>query len=273
MARNVGTETMYFMLEHDRRFSIYSMCGGVELTGYAGAAKMSFWTGSSKHFLSQWEGPYPYDFRKKNSDDRCEGLIQSQNVFFIEDSQLESTSVLGKVHDILGFKHLLHLHLDVSKLMKECTFKFLVSNRVMTKLGAVVEQSQLLSQMRVPFLSGVNSLLAAINRDAIVPGLPVHVCSKGCSMPLWGLVLNRSVRGKLEGNDYLTVDMLSLIMKAYIDLEIGFQNDANMTFSFADLILAFTTRNQIRRPKLCTWLWPRVIPGRTLKSKQRRLGA
>lgn len=123
---------------------------------------------------------------RKNADDRRKDLSISQNAFSFEDSQFVSTSILSKVYDIYGFEPLQNLDLGIFKLLKECTFKFIGSDRVMKMPDVVEKQSHPLSQMRVSILHGINSLLVAIDREAGVPGIHADFSIKGCSMQLNG---------------------------------------------------------------------------------------
>lgn len=81
-------------------------------------------------------------FVKKISNDRLTDLFQSQNSFFLEDSQLPPTSVLGNFYNIFGFELPHILYLGKSKLLKECAFRFLGSERATPKSRRVVERRQ-----------------------------------------------------------------------------------------------------------------------------------
>lgn len=76
---------------------------------------------------------------KENVDDRLKGLFLLQNPSFIEDSELSSSYVLDKVCNTVGFEPLHILHLGISKLLNECTFKILCLDKVITSSSVVVE--------------------------------------------------------------------------------------------------------------------------------------
>lgn len=69
----------------------------------------------------------------KDANDCLEDFSLSQNASSLRDSQLESTSLLVKVYNMLDFEPLHNLHKRKSKLLKECTFKFHGPYRAMTK--------------------------------------------------------------------------------------------------------------------------------------------
>lgn len=69
-------------------------------------------------------------------------------------------------------------HIRTSKLPKESWFRFLSSNRVMTKPGDVERKIQRLSQMTLSPLRGGNFLRTAIERESGVPGLHVDYSAK-----------------------------------------------------------------------------------------------
>lgn len=83
--------------------------------------------------------------RRKSGNDYHKDLFLSENESFIEESQLASASVLVKVYNMFGFELLQNPQSDILKLLEECTFKFIGSNRVMREPGGVAEQRQLLS--------------------------------------------------------------------------------------------------------------------------------
>lgn len=86
-----------------------------------------------------------------------------------------------------------------------------------------------LNGIRVSILCEVNVLLAAIGRNASVPGLNVDFSSKLRSMKLHGLFLSCDVRAMLGGNDYRAVHMIFQVIRIYLYRAAWFQNEANMT--------------------------------------------
>lgn len=117
-----------------------------------------------------------------NTNDPLRDFSISPNTSFIEEFQLASTSVMGTVYGMFGFELLHNLHLDISKLLNECTFKYFGLVRVTTKPSGVVEKRQPQSKVRVCILRGANSLRAAIDLKAYVLGLHVYFYSMVCSM-------------------------------------------------------------------------------------------
>lgn len=116
-----------------------------------------------------------------------------------------------------------------SKLLNEFTFKFFDSDKVMTKPSEVVDQRNTLLEMRFFIPRGLNFLLAASDIDADVPELYVDYSSNGYSIQLNGHFLDKGVRVMVGRKGYLKVDVLFLIIGAYIDRVIWFQKCANMT--------------------------------------------
>lgn len=98
----------------------------------------------------------------------------------------------------------------------------------MPKPSDAGKQRKPLSRMRSSILLGMKFFLVVIDWNAGVSGLHEDFSSKGCSMQLNILFLNRGVRGMLGWKDYLAVDILFLIIGVYIDCATVFQNDANM---------------------------------------------
>lgn len=164
--QNFSTETMYSIHGQNARFSNYLMKKSSEHTGYAGEVKIFVCTGSIRQFPSWWGSPYSYVWAIINENDCLKDLPLSQNAFFSEKSQLALilVSVLGKNYEIFGFGPIQNLHLGMSKLLNECTFKFISSDRVIVKPSGVERQRRSLSQMRVSILHRANSLLAATVR-------------------------------------------------------------------------------------------------------------
>lgn len=70
-------------------------------------------------------------------------------------------------------------------------------------------------------LCGVGSLLAAIGREAGVPGQHVYFSNKNCSIHLSNVFLNSGVRRMLERKDYCAEDSVFLTIQACIDRAIG----------------------------------------------------
>lgn len=100
---------------------------------------------------------------------------------------------------------------------------------MVTRLGCVERQRQLLSRLRVFILRGFNSLLAASKREAGVSGLDVNVSINGFSDHLCGLFLLGDVCEMLNGKDYHAENMVTPIIEVYIDCATRFQNDPKMT--------------------------------------------
>lgn len=147
----------------------------------------------------------------------------SRNPFVLEIAQLASTSLLCTVYNIFRFELLHELHLSVSKLLKDCLFMFIVSERVMSKPDGVERQRQPLSRLKVTILCGTNSLLAAIDQEAAVSGPQVDFSAERCSLRLDGLFLNRSVCELLDMKDHRTVDLESPNIETCIDRATGLQ--------------------------------------------------
>lgn len=81
--------------------------------------------------------------------------------------------------------------------------------------------------MRVSILRVVNSLLAAIDRAAGVPGQQLYFSIKVYYMQLNSLFLGSGFRGMLEGKDYRAVDIIFSIIAAHIDRATETQNEPN----------------------------------------------
>lgn len=78
-------------------------------------------------------------------------------------------------------------------------------------------------------LRGVNSILAASERNADVSVQHVNFPSKDCSMQLNGLFLNRSILGIILEKHYCAVATVFSIIGAYISPATRFYKDAFMT--------------------------------------------
>lgn len=86
----------------------------------------------------------------------------------------------------------------MSKLLKECTFKFLGSDKAVTKPGGVEEHRKPLRNKTVSMSRDVNYLLTVTYQSAGVPKLPLGLSSMVCSMQLNRLFLNSGVREIVE---------------------------------------------------------------------------
>lgn len=107
--------------------------------------------------------------------------------------------------------------------------KFRGTNRVIKETSGIKGQRQPLSQISVSILRGLNLLLAAVEREAGVPGLHMDFSRKSCSLQLNVVFLMSGVRGMIERKDYRAVDTLFTILEAYTDRASQFQNGADMT--------------------------------------------
>lgn len=114
----------------------------------------------------------------KNANNTLKYFFLFQNPSSLDDSPLALTSVLNKPYNLFGFVPLHNVRLSISKLQKECTFKFLGSDRVVRKLSKVVEQRELLNQVKMSILRSVDFLRVTIDRDTGVHGLHVDISSK-----------------------------------------------------------------------------------------------
>lgn len=112
------------------------------------------------------------------------------------------------MYDIFGFRLLHDLHLFISKLLKECIFKYLGSDGVITHHGTVMEHMRLLNRMGLLITRDGNCLHAVIDQEAAVSNLQVDYSSRGCSTQMNGFLVNSGVCGIPEGKDYCTVDMV-----------------------------------------------------------------
>lgn len=164
-----------------------------------------------------------------NENSHLKYLSLFKNKSFFENSELGFTSVLDKVYNIYGFEMLHILHLSIPMPLKECTFKFLVSLRLMTKPGSVNEHRKPLSQMRLSILRSVSPLLVAIEQDTGVTVLRVDFSNNDCSIQLNGVFQTSCFRKSFETKDYQAVNIVSPIVGANIDHATRFQYELNMT--------------------------------------------
>lgn len=131
--RSVRTKTRYLMYEHYGRFLSNSIWRCMEHTRYAGRAKMFFRTRSSRQFLSWYGSPCSHVRGMKNRNRLSQWSFIISKRIVLEESLLASTTVLGNLLNIFRFDPLYKLHLGIPKLQKECTLKFLGSDKAMTK--------------------------------------------------------------------------------------------------------------------------------------------
>lgn len=149
------------------------------------------------------ENVYNHTFlEKKRANNPLKNFSPIKKACVSEESQLAPTFVLDNIYNVFGFETLHDLHMCTAELLKECTFKMLGSDRVKSKPGGIVEQGQVLDQMRSTILCCVNFLLAAIDWYDGSPGVHVDVSSKLCSVQLNCLFLNCSVRELPERNHF-----------------------------------------------------------------------
>lgn len=141
---------------------------------------------------------------------------------FSKDSNLGSTFIVGKIYNIFEVKPLHNFHFGTHKLLKESTFKFLGSDRVVKKRDRVLEQSNPISLMRMSPTLPVNPLHVVDDRDAFIPGVHLDVSSNGYSVYLNDLFQNNDVLGILDGKDYHAVHIVLLTLAVYIDRAAGF---------------------------------------------------
>lgn len=159
----------------------------------------------------------PFSLERKITNKFLKDLSLFQNENILEDLQFALTSLQGKLYNLFGVEPLHDLHLAKSELLNRYVFKFPGSERVLRKLGGVLQQRQPLSRMSASILRGINSLLAAVDQNADVPDLLVDFPIKIFSMRLNDLFQNSGVRVMFKWKDYPTVDMVFLFLGAYID--------------------------------------------------------
>lgn len=97
--------------------------------------------------------------------------------------------------------------------------------------------------------TGVNSLLAAIDRDNGVPGLHVDLSSKYSVMQFNNQFLNTGGCGTLKRKDYLAMDMDVSIIEAYIDRTRRFKIEPILTSvqcTCSDLVITVVSQNNGR---------------------------
>lgn len=179
---------------------------------------------------------------RKKANGHLKYLFPFQNASFSKESQLASKPILGTLYIIFGFEPLHNLHVGISKLLKECTFK----SFVWIEPSGIVKQRKLLSQMEVSKQLGMNSVLATTDRNAGTTGLHVDFSSKGRAMQLIGYLHYGGNLGILERKDYLAEDIIFTITGAYINRETWFRNGANMTgflCMYSNIVSKIVSRN------------------------------
>lgn len=105
-------------------------------------------------------------------------------VKILKNRELVSRSEPCNDYNTFGFEQPQNLHINKFKQLKEVTFKFRGSDRVVTKPSGVERKMHAQCQMIVSILRDVNSLLAAIEREVGVAGLHVEFSGIGCFMQL-----------------------------------------------------------------------------------------
>lgn len=100
-----------------------------------------------------------------------------------------------------------------------------------TRLSGVVGRMPSLIRIRVSILSGANSMLTPVDRDAGVPGIHGDFSSKGRSTWLNGVFLNSGVRGMPIRKDHIAVDIVFSIIGFYTYRVTEFQKDAKNEWS------------------------------------------
>lgn len=104
------------------------------------------------------KGVHAQNFLKKKVASDCrKDLSLSPNLSLLEHSQLGPTTVLGKVYNKVSCEPLRDPHLRKSKMLKECKFKFVGLDRVMTKTGVVEKRRKPQNRGSVFVVRGVDS--------------------------------------------------------------------------------------------------------------------
>lgn len=70
---------------------------------------------------------------RQNANDLFRSRFLFNNSTFLEDSKLAPTSVLDNIYNVFRFELLHNLRVGISKLLKDYKFKFIGSDRVITK--------------------------------------------------------------------------------------------------------------------------------------------
>lgn len=150
------------------------------------------------------------------------------------------------VYNIFAFEPLYDLHICISKLLKECKYKFHGSDTAVTNHGGLEWRWKPVSRMRASILFGVSSPLAATERQAGISGLYLNCSSKSCSMQCNGFFLNSGVRGMLEGKDCRAVDIIFLFIGASTDRAAAFQSSVEMAGvhrMYSDIVSKMVSQN------------------------------
>lgn len=89
--------------------------------------------------------------------DRLTELLQSQHESFLKDYAQRQQLYWMKYTILLDSDHFSFYIWDISKLLKDCIFKFIGSNGITTHPGRPMGDRRLISQMRLSIQRGVNS--------------------------------------------------------------------------------------------------------------------
>lgn len=137
---------------------------------------------------------------------------------FLEDIRTSHPSfVPDDLYEIFTYEPLHNLHLEISKLVKSCTYQLASSNYKVRYINASGKATTSIRSKKIPLLAACNTLLRLIERDSGIAQLHVDFSTKDMSSALNGIFLQTGLRGMLEGKDYRALDHVFPFVAAFID--------------------------------------------------------
>lgn len=106
--------------------------------------------------------------------------------------------------------------MSISRLLKKRNSNYLCSDGVVTHHAGPAKQIRSRSRMTQIILGDVNSLLAVIEREAVVPAQHVNISNRECTMRLNRLFVISVALGIVEGKDRHALDIIFPNIGGYI---------------------------------------------------------
>lgn len=208
-------------------FSIYSLFGETERTGYAGGARILFRTVSSSSFCNDEGAKIYLSVRFKTSNDRSKDLYLFQNASFVKNHSLHRLlywKMLTVFPGLNRFTTYIWAYLSVRKNMLS---SFIDQKEWWRSQGELIS-GEIIKLNESALSSQSKPLSPVLDWDASVSGLHVVFSCNGRSMQSKLLFLSCGVRWMLERKAYRAMDVLLSINGFYIDSATRFGNCSNI---------------------------------------------